>query len=513
MNTLDERILIPADPRAVWELLSDLSKNASWQIDCSAMSPLTTNSKGQGARWRCSNDQSKGSVLEITTWYEAVGYEYRFVDGTPYQSNQGRIRLQEVAEGTIVQWTFTYQMGGLGGLVDSLSGGRSVQHTMVESLRKLYLLMKANNQLNFRESRALMQDAPDAESRAQYKPRHESAVQAEDSPARHAPRGNDAPLRQTNSVPAVTLPPLEQSPVGGPLSPVTAMSDSNETPAPPVNWPPALAAFPEPPIKEDDTRPRGRTGEFTAVPTMPTTPSNPNAEPEFISQIDDTAYRRPSGMPPPSFFTPTPEPIPAVPPDIATTEKPPEEATTKTDIAGMARMNPIPPYTPPPAEAAADTLPPAPDGDSRPTVDAPIAAQGATPAPDLPRLNEEFSGDTTDTSKVSVFDLFNIPRPSTTQAMRAVTLPNDAPAAAPSDTADAPSVSIATTGEAAAVNVATTDEAAVTLAPVPTVPLEVVQSPTAADMPIPPTAQAGVPRALIRRGWRVVMRVQRPRRP
>ena len=48
-------------------------------------------------------------VVEISAWYDTLGYEYRIVDGAKFGENQGRIRLQEVAEGTLVRWIFQYE--------------------------------------------------------------------------------------------------------------------------------------------------------------------------------------------------------------------------------------------------------------------------------------------------------------------------------------------------------------------------------------------------------------------
>jgi uncharacterized protein YndB with AHSA1/START domain len=120
MTTLDQRILIPVDPQAVWDRISNLAANPGWQTDCRSVSFLTSLRNGAGTRWRYASAGGHEYVVEITAWYDKLGYEYRFVAGAPFQENRGRIRLQEIPEGTVVQWTFSYERGGmLGGIRDS----------------------------------------------------------------------------------------------------------------------------------------------------------------------------------------------------------------------------------------------------------------------------------------------------------------------------------------------------------------------------------------------------------
>src|SRR5687768_10262320 len=105
MNVIDHRILVPASPDRVWQYISDINRNPSWMVDCRSVSFLTTMHAGPGTRWRITDAKGKDRVAEITVWYDRLGYEYKFVDGVPFSQNKGQIRLQEIAEGTVVQWT------------------------------------------------------------------------------------------------------------------------------------------------------------------------------------------------------------------------------------------------------------------------------------------------------------------------------------------------------------------------------------------------------------------------
>jgi hypothetical protein len=266
MATIDQRILIPASQEAVWNFISDLSNNPSWQVDCKSVSFITSKRSGQGTRWRMTNDRGRDAVAEITTWYNGLGYEYVFVDGVPFRSTRGRIRLQEIAEGTIVQWTFTYEMGGVLGAIRS--PGRHIETTMAESLKTLYRVLKRKGSEGVHEVKSLMRDAPDVEARAHYKPRHPSIMV-------------DGPK---TSVPATAL-------VAEP-----EISEGDAEPLFAFNW------HDEPPIAADDTRPRPA---LTAVPAFPAERPEPPipaaaippdfaGEPEFLNDLYRDSSVRPS---------------------------------------------------------------------------------------------------------------------------------------------------------------------------------------------------------------------------
>lgn len=177
MNILDHRILIPKSPETVWEYISDISKNPDWQVDCNNVSILTPSRReGVGVRWRYTTPAGREYVAETTAWYDGLGYEYTFVDGAPYRESKGRIRLQEIPEGTIVQWTFNYDMGGLlSGVRNAVSTKRQVENAMMDGLRMLWKVIQQASPGEKHEAKSAMRDAPDYEGRLQYKPRHPSS--------------------------------------------------------------------------------------------------------------------------------------------------------------------------------------------------------------------------------------------------------------------------------------------------------------------------------------------------
>ena len=69
-------------------------------------------------------------MAEIRAWYEGLGYEYSYVERPPFKSALGRVRLQEIPEGTVVQWTLEYEIGGvLGGVRGALGVARTASMT------------------------------------------------------------------------------------------------------------------------------------------------------------------------------------------------------------------------------------------------------------------------------------------------------------------------------------------------------------------------------------------------
>jgi hypothetical protein len=301
MNILDQRILIPdTAPEAVWAHISNIAQNPTWQVDCRSVSFLSTRRTGAGVRWRYTNDQGRECVVETTAWYEGLGYEYTFVDGAPFRSSRGRIRLQEIPEGTVVQWTLNYETGGvLGGVKNTISTRRRLEGAMVDSLKTLWrYLSQPGSGRTIHEAKSLMRDAPDYEARSKYQPRH---------PAK-----------------------------GG-------------------------KAIPEPPIADEDTRPRAPIIE----------PQAPINEPDFLG--DDSRFERPP----------------------ATTETQP--ALTTDDF--------LEPDSPVEVVSAMEV-------ETDVTAEAVIEQRAISP--------EELSK--TDTSQISVFDVFGLPKPSETQEMKAISV-------------------------------------------------------------------------------------------
>lgn len=150
-----------------------------WYEDVVSVSFLSTQREGRGTRWRHSTVKGNDIIVEVSAWYDTLGYEYRVVDGTTFSDNQGRIRLQEVSDGTLVRWTFQYELGGvLGGIRNAMRLKRSTTNQIQDSLRNLHqLIAQESGGISTHEAKASMQDSPDVYERSSYEPRHPPAFQ------------------------------------------------------------------------------------------------------------------------------------------------------------------------------------------------------------------------------------------------------------------------------------------------------------------------------------------------
>lgn len=179
MNVIDLEILIPASPEFIWRFMGDLSAIPRWYEDVVSVSFLSTQREGRGTRWRHSTVKGNDVIVEINAWYDTLGYEYRVVDGTTFSDNQGRIRLQEVSDGTLVRWTYQYALGGvLGGIRNAMRLKRNTTSQIQDSLRNLHqLIVQESGGISTHEAKASMRDAPDVYERSSYEPRHPPAFQ------------------------------------------------------------------------------------------------------------------------------------------------------------------------------------------------------------------------------------------------------------------------------------------------------------------------------------------------
>ncbi len=185
MNVIDLEILIPASPEFIWRFLGDLAALPQWQKNVSSVMFLSTQRQGNGARWRALSDNGGDTVVEISAWYDTLGYEYSLMDGTNFGENQGRIRLTEVTDGTLVRWTFQYDHKGvLGGLRNTVRLKRATTNQIQASLRNLHqLIARESGGISTHEAKASVREAPDVGERSAYTPRHPSAF--------HEPSGRD----------------------------------------------------------------------------------------------------------------------------------------------------------------------------------------------------------------------------------------------------------------------------------------------------------------------------------
>ncbi len=169
MTLIDHRVLVSAPPEIVWELLSDLTALPKWHVNCTQASILTSHRTGTGTRRRITRQKGPSIVEEILSWYSNLGYEYTIVDGMPFSSNRGRVRLQPIPEGTIVQWTLEYQHAGfMSGLRDRLATRRQLNKEIQSSLKRLKKLVESTGIRMDAETRerVSLRPAPTASERA-----------------------------------------------------------------------------------------------------------------------------------------------------------------------------------------------------------------------------------------------------------------------------------------------------------------------------------------------------------
>jgi hypothetical protein len=411
MNVIDQRILIPANPDVIWNVISNINDNPKWQVNCQHVSFLTTEHKGQGMRYRSTNPNGRDIVIEITAWYENVGYAYKIIDGISARSNSGRFRLQEITEGTIVQWVFEYEPSGLlGGIKNSLSTKRTFEREIIQSLENLWRVINDIQAGKPYVSRTAMREAPDVESRAQYKTRHDK--------------------------------------------PATTASTHN-----------ALSSFlklDEPPIKEGDTRPH---------PADPTPPSgiapvvsddifidksvSASSEPDFLRSLDVPVADSASDHS--IFQPPTPEKADAQP--IVEPSDKPEAITSEPVSESLFNFKRIvTPAEPVFTESIFDAPIVQPEKTAEQPAEAPVQPTEEAPStpepvstlfePETPVSAEEgvqtavkdHDEATTspapsfepvvkddDTSQKSIFEIFGLPKPSETQQMPPVVIEQHLP--------------------------------------------------------------------------------------
>ncbi|NDJ63211.1 MAG: hypothetical protein GYB67_18975 [Chloroflexi bacterium] len=457
MNTIDKRIIIPAPPQVVWNYISDLERNPEWQIDCREVAFLTTRHEGPNTRWRYTTDRGRDYVVEAIHWYNTLGYEYTFVDG-PYKENSGRIRLQEIPEGTVVQWTFSYQMGGM----LRRSNNRQLETVMSESLKMLWRQIKQiTGGEEFADSKSLIREAPDVEARSQYKPRHPSAVsdrlrgapadereytfnsvsdfrtredddQADEAMLPPEPAAPEpiTPEPSAEQPPIVGSPPAPPEPIYAP--PIMEAPPADVTDAPPTPPYAPLDLTEEPPMAVDDTRERP---PVVAAQTPGPTPFEPVEEPDFLdrlvdepdflAEIEAEAAAPSDSLPFDDLLAADDAPLIAEPP-VAQDDTRPRPAVvdvqptaSEPNVEEWDLPRPAPTLSESPADVAPAAPIPPPDA-SPPPPDAlqpiaPIAPAEAREVPPEPEATEAAPPSITATDSASIWEVFGVPRPSETK--------------------------------------------------------------------------------------------------
>ena len=330
MTLIDQRILIPAPMQAVWDTLANHSLLPKWRMDVRAVSVLTTEHNRPGTRRRISTKTGRADIIEeIKIWYEGIGYEYTLIEGGDYRSYVSRLRLQATADGTIVQWTISYDFGGL---LKRFLGGRRrrkrLETLAINSLRQLRRYVESTGvklDSQYRERNSI-QSAPDASSRAEYGAKliaqEEAKQDSRQMSAIHIPEPpvkiDDTPSVQHVVPPsflAEALQTSEQDLAGlTPAAPPVSADDTRPSESIDVS---ALSTSParqsltddsgiapvkiteEPPAKTDDTPPNPAIAapkEAVAAMVTDTPAPAPTSKPASPTENEDEDFPPPTAM-------------------------------------------------------------------------------------------------------------------------------------------------------------------------------------------------------------------------
>lgn len=348
MTLIDQRILIDAPPQLIWEYLADPEKLVEWHAGYTSVSVLTTQQTGVGVRRRCAVTGGGKDVIEQIT---------AWVDGLGYE-----YRLVDGGPYRSFRGRFRLQPG---------PDGTSVQWTVEYTPRGL--LGKLRDLLSGRKQLTAMMAASLRELRQQI---NTLGLRMDD--AYRARLGIQGRLNATERAQYQRRHPTPET--AGIVQP----------PAP-AETTPALPDQPLPVHQEADTEPKPPPGLREALAAQQPEPLPPPPPPAQItppepsrSVVSDLPKTAPLSSPAPDHQRPTPpRGIPAVRPPTAAEERPsfipPRAAETLTDRP-----------TPPRGVTAAPSHDTA--ADERPTL-----------PPPLPRR---------DTSDLSIWEIFGIPRPS-----------------------------------------------------------------------------------------------------
>lgn len=288
MNVIDLEILIPASPEFIWRFLGDLAALPRWQEDVASVSFLSTQREGRGARWRASSDNNSDVVVEVSAWYDTLGYEYSVMDGMSFAENQGRVRLHEVTDGTLVRWTFQYELKGIfGGLRNAMRIKRGATNQIQASLRNLHqLILQESGGISTHEAKASVQEAPDVDERSAYQPRHPSSF--------HDPALEDMAVGEIDTD-TDKLESVYDFDIASPQAQAAVDSDTKPNPVV-IGAEFEMESVAEPDVVLDDTKPVELEALF-AESNLP--PSEPVSPPAADSELRPAATPEPP-LPPAS---------------------------------------------------------------------------------------------------------------------------------------------------------------------------------------------------------------------
>jgi ligand-binding SRPBCC domain-containing protein len=381
VSLIDQRILIAAPAEAVWLFLSDPTLLVKWNKGCKQIMILSTRTTGVGTRRRMTDENGRTTVEEITHWLDNLGYEYVMVDG-PYRSYKGRVRLQAIPEGTIINWTVEYRLRGLfSGPRNLLSFRHRMESTMAESLRELRRLVERSGARidPERQARFAMRAAPSVEARAAF------ASVPSDEPKAAKPQ---APLVLGDDDLPDDVPPIEMT-----VPSVLHVSTTN-TPVPPAenSQPKELSVakltaaempaitIPDTSASLADTKPRKPQGLREALAKAEQDKQNPLIMPAQMPVTDSGQWDSAAPTVPIALVAPPLEP----------------EPETQT-------MEVLPPVVP-------DTLPeqvPTPRSIMLPVENKPLKEDSAPREVEVPPPTH-----LEDTGEISIWDVFGVVPPS-----------------------------------------------------------------------------------------------------
>lgn len=365
MSVIDQRILVIAPVEVVWLYLTDPALVSKWHRGAKQVSTLTTKLTGVGMRRRCVDTRGRAVVEEMTAWLDNIGYEYGVIDG-PYRSFKGRVRLQPVPEGVIVNWTIDYGLRGpLAGLRNLLSRRRMLRRQMADSLRALRRLIDASGVMfdPAKHAKVAMQADPGIEARM-ARINEPTRTATTSFPARPIPIIGDDDLPDLTVVSQPTSIPTS-IPTAAPLAANTqtvvgtSASQSKAT--------------------DDDTKPRPPKGLREAI--------------EKLDQTDNLA----------AYGSPT------VPASLVAPPRP-SEPPTQTLVPGVTipprHTSPAPVNLPEPIKPPAPVSKPPEVGKAPPKPE--VLPDEPVPKPSTPPPPV----DSIDTGEMSIWDIFGIERPS-----------------------------------------------------------------------------------------------------
>lgn len=282
MTLIDQRILIPAPIQTVWLIVADHHQLPQWRSDVTTVSLLSTKSDTVGTRRRITPTGSHKDIIEeITAWYAGVGYEYHLIQGSTFKNFVSRVRLQSTPDGTIVQWTIAFEVGGL--LKRVLTGRRrrkrleNITATSLRQLRRHIEQLGVKLDQNYRDKRSI-QKAPDAQHRAEYGAKLAAQIEPQ-SPSIGAQTSDQLARSLAAEEPPIRLDDTPSVPKVPPPSFITeALS---------VNVDEEVSQDFAPPISQEDTKPTS-----PVILTDSSAPIEPIVAPQQ-SKIEDTPLTDP----------------------------------------------------------------------------------------------------------------------------------------------------------------------------------------------------------------------------